>query len=491
MVRYLKSKGARRFFGRITDFSRSMLLVALVLSPWCYGSTRPDSVKFIVALIIPSFAFWLVSLPLAREKSGMPRVALGCCAAVFGLGWLMALNGRYVFDSEFAKFAPIPPMFPWLPGSYDKPASLAQMFRMTVLLATIIMAADMVQHRVWRLRLWWTVALTGVSICLLGLVQEAAGAPMIFWEKGRNGYYFFATYLYHGNAGAYVNLVLPWVVLLTLRAFQRGRSLEKAILLPGMVVCLAAAFSHASKAAMVITVLLLLMITVTHMATLRDILQGSNGITRLAAVVLIPAGVVAMAASVGWHLAAHRWEFFEVSKAIRMFAYDICLRAAGDAGWFGFGPGTFASVFDAYARSTDPDMDKIWRYAHQDYLQAAIEWGWIGASLIAILLGGAMLCLWRTARRFTGIGETGKASFLQGTMIALAGVALHAMVDFPLQILSLQLLAATFAGVGWGSLTWYRHDLRGGRRRVHAGSATLEKPEALGCRMERPALTPH
>jgi hypothetical protein len=289
MVGYVKSRWRVRFFQKLADFARFMLLAALVFSPWCYGGTRPDSAQFIITLLLPSVALWLLTLPLTRERISLPWGAAACGIALPCLGWFVAVNARFMFDSEFAKFAPVDPLAPFMPGSYDGPASVAQMYRITALIGTVFMAADMIQRRAWRMRLWWTVAFTGISICLLGLVQKLAGAPMIFWEQGRNGYYFFATYLYHGNAGAYVNLVLPWVALLTLRAFRQDSGLMKAVMVPGLAICLAAAFSHASKAAMAVTVLILISLLATQASVLRALFRKATPVTRIAGIVLISA----------------------------------------------------------------------------------------------------------------------------------------------------------------------------------------------------------
>ncbi len=52
-------------------------------------------------------------------------------------------------------------------------------------------------------------------IALLGLVQKETGAEVLFWQPRNPGEEpvttFFASFYYHGNVGAYLNLALPAV----------------------------------------------------------------------------------------------------------------------------------------------------------------------------------------------------------------------------------------------------------------------------------------
>jgi O-antigen ligase len=124
-----------------------------------------------------------------------------------------------------------------------------------------------------------------------------------------------------------------------------------------------------------------------------------------------------------------------------------------DAGWHGFGPGTFALVFPHYTGAQADLIPGIWRYAHDDYLQTLLEWGWAGAIFWALLFFGAMAQLfihWRKRRDLSTADRV--LVFVSG--LALAGVAAHAIVDFPLQIASLQLYAGVCVAFGWSSSQW-------------------------------------
>jgi O-antigen ligase len=121
-----------------------------------------------------------------------------------------------------------------------------------------------------------------------------------------------------------------------------------------------------------------------------------------------------------------------------------------DAGAWGFGPGTFAITFPHYTQELGAAIPGIWRFAHDDYLQTVIEWGWVGASVWALLFFGGLVRCFHFCRR----GRSADRALLFTSGLALGGVALHALVDFPLQIASLQLYTAVYLGLGWGSGRW-------------------------------------
>ena len=90
---------------------------------------------------------------------------------------------------------------------------------------------------------------------MFGLLEKAAGAPTIFWSNGplTPANTFFATYFYHANAGAFLNLILPPVAGLAMRAVLRAKPVPRAIWLCALVLVLIAIISNTSRAAQLIS----------------------------------------------------------------------------------------------------------------------------------------------------------------------------------------------------------------------------------------------
>ncbi|HMC58864.1 MAG TPA: O-antigen ligase family protein, partial [Candidatus Solibacter sp.] len=136
----------------------------------------------------------------------------------------------------------------------------------------------------------------------------------------------------------------------------------------------------------------------------------------------------------------------------RLLAQQAALRAVPDAGIFGFGPGCFQVMFPYYTAFLENRIEGIWRYLHADYLQTLLEWGLFGTALWALIFFGGIARGVRAYRRPDTNVSSQHNLFLPAVLLALTGVALHALIDFPLQIASIQLYVAVYLGLCWGWL---------------------------------------
>ncbi|MEO8428493.1 MAG: O-antigen ligase family protein [Verrucomicrobiota bacterium] len=111
--------------------------------------------------------------------------------------------------------------------------------------------------------------------------------------------------------------------------------------------------------------------------------------------------------------------------------YNIARRMAQDYPAFGTGPGTFASLYKFYRDQSNQNWAA---YAHNDWLETRITFGWVGVGLILSLL------LLVFARWFAGGGIPMGWPFVAMMWLALGGCLIHARFDFPFQIHSLVFL---------------------------------------------------
>lgn len=443
----------------ITDGPRWLLLAALVYAPWAYGATRPWTITGLNWLLGAMLGLWLLGQLLRQRLPKPPPVMVIACGGLILQAWLMVLNARFEYDQVSHEFITLTPLLSWAPGSLDRELSIESATRLSLLLLSGFVAAEMAEQKLWRRRLLTTMAITGTSIVLLGLVQRFTNAPGIFWQQENFGPNYFATFRNHTNAGAFINLIWPLTIAWAVREKLRGTSPAKMISWSvAAVVCITGVMVNTSRAATALAVFLL------AIAAIWIIWQGIQGrfgtvqpstllITGTLAVLLIGA----LAFLTGLDSNAGRWKQFDkqlTEDNTRLLAAKVCLKMIPEASWWGFGPGTFETAFPYFTQEYGEQLKGQWIYAHQDYLQTLTEWGYLGFGGWGMLFCGAMFYSWRRRiRNRTEISDSARTT-LFGMTLALASVMVHALVDFPLQIYSIQLYALTLVSILWSSKHW-------------------------------------
>lgn len=443
----------------LRDIPRWSFLALLIYTPWVYGGTTPSAIVSIERLSAVVLGFWLFEMVIRRRKPDLPRWLPVLSALILLVGWLAALNASAIYDSEFEVFIPVRRRFVFPPSSIDAAISVAWMTRTSILLGILLFVADLSARPIWLMRLWGTIAIAGGSIAFLGLVQKVTNAEMIFWGPNllapEAPWPFFATFYYHANAGAFLNLVTPLAAGLTLRAFKRSEnSAQRGLWSTTLLLLGAGIFTNTSRMAQVLGIIMITALAVGPARQAFQYARSRNRVTLWSSVAMIALVLVVIIQTSGAAKAAKRWHgaLEEIPNDDRWKGQSLAIEAVRDAGWFGFGPGTFRAVFPVYERDHGVKNPGGWRNLHQDYLQTILEWGWAGAACwAAIFFGGIGTGSWALVK-LKGVRPAPRLyRILPFVLIALGTVVLHALVDFPLQILSLQLYVATYLGICWAS----------------------------------------
>ena len=459
----------------LAELPRWLLLAIVVYAPWAFGCTRWWAKTLLIQSLLAISLLWLGSLLLRRRWPRMAIPAGVAALSLLGLGWLSVFNALATYDELAQLFSPVSPALPGWLGSWDAAFSMNAMRLVTALMGAFFISMDFAANPLWRRRLFFTLSLNGGLLLLFGLAQRATSAEGIFWGPASNGP-FFATYLNHSNAGAFINLTLPILAGQTFLAFQdRGSQIGRAFWSFLLLANVAAVFVNTSRASMVIGILIMMVLALGGARTF--IRREGNLRPRVVAVVaVVLACALILILSVGIERSLGRWNqtmnalFISQDGSFfdgRFRIYRVCWLSLPAAGWFGFGPGTFSIVFPFLLREQGVELNGILRYAHQDYLQTLLEWGTVGFAFWAVLVAGGIarvaLYLWRGSPAIPREHALGLAL----TALSIFGVLIHSLIDFPLQIASLQLITAVLLGQLWVKLP--RHQVlpqprRGARR---------------------------
>lgn len=453
----------------LTRCSGGLLILTLLAAPFLYGGTTDWAIQALSLALYASGLLWLAGLALERRAPTIPGAMLLCIIALFIQGWLMALNAKSVFDPDFLILVERPAHWPALPGSVDRRGSVDAMVRLGALFFLLMMVTDLSRSTRWLRRFTHAMALAGVAFAVFGIWQKTSVNVLHIWPVDKPPPAAFGTFWYHGNAASLLNLTWPLSLTAAIWAFQGRRGhLAKALWIAGTAAIFAALAMNSSKGGHLIAAGLACVMIATFLFRLRRILADHGWRHPLMLGGLAAAALVVLIIGTDTAISASRWaEFFNrTASDSRLATARTCLEMLPAGGVFGSGPGTFIAVFQRHVAEAQIHQDAIWKYAHNDWLQYFVEWGFFGGAVWLVLwslpVRRAAQHVWAIRGRGFGRGkmrprpsrerwscslEAMRRYLTFGAGIALAGVVVHAMMDFPLQILSLQIYAFTIAGL--------------------------------------------
>ena len=432
----------------------ALLIATLTFAPWCWACTWPGGIHTLDLFLLVAAVFGLAEA--CARRAWPPRGLMLAATLILAQGWAMTLNSRSLFAVATGLFAPLEQPLDGWPGSVERDLSWEMMARITALLGAALVAASLGKSQAWCHRLMHVVIATAASLVLLGCAQRWSRAGDIFWGASRHLDYFFATFRNVTNAGEFFNLAAPLAAAVAWNAPVR-EPLYKAWTVCALAVVVAGSCICGSKIAPLLIAGLGIFFLLLHA---REIWQQPTRGSHRVVVALVLIGAVALIAwGAGFGVTQNRWHrLFDPSGQAtwidRLRVDRACAAGLPDAGLFGFGPGTFATIFPSLEKQLVQPPPGRWLFAHDDYLQTALEWGVIGTAAWALYFFGALVVLARGLRRDAWRREDRTCAV--GLLAALLGIAVMALVDFPFQIASLQLDAAVIAGLGWSSRAWPR-----------------------------------
>ena len=467
---------------RIAWVSAFLFAVALFYAPLAYGCTRPEMLPPLYALLGAFMVTGIVSFGIEQRWPFVPKLALACIIAILAQGWWLTWS----------------PVFPSLVSSsgglVDTTAdnirrlSFNSMVLTSFSLGSFVTVCGLFGHPTLRRFILFAAALSGALICIIGDVLKITGEPLMryFWNPLDIYWNDFAFYRYQGNAGAFLNLVWPLILVFTRRAYTPIKSMTRKIAWTIFsVACGMALFLNASKAALVVGLLILPWPFLSRLMRLK---QRTLGFVVVGSLLVIAIGLVVSShflQETAFQRLTNPTEV-RISFGGRVEAYRQYLNAVPDAGWFGLGPGLFQLAFPYQTSPLGNITVGLREYAHQDYLQTVLEWGWLGTIWWSLFVAGglyqAFKCYWQKVL-FTSKTER---HLILAAILGILGTLAECLIDFPLQIASIRLFFLVLLALCWVSPLLLTKPREAPRRRyrlpIPMDEAEVEEPVTTSSR---------
>jgi len=306
-------------------------------------------------------------------------------------------------------------------------------------------------------RFLWVLAIAGLAYALYGLYVHLGDLREILWiDKYTYWESLTSTFINRNSYAAYAGLGLVVIVGLLLERLRRiepprhlgwrGRTVHVIdnlgfatwFLATAFLVLLAALLLAGSRGGLLATLVGLVAVVLT---------VGGGGRRRVALLVVLLVGLASFAALQSGALLQQRLggvdSELDAESGTRLQLFALTLEGIAERPIGGTGLGSFPAVYLALrgAESGLEPMNQV--RVHNSYLEIAIEAGVPAALLLYGTLGAILLLQLRALsragveRRFPGIAAA-------ATLL----LAVHSLVDFPVQMPAIAVTYAALAGMG-------------------------------------------
>jgi len=465
----------------LLTLSRVLFLALIVFAAFNFGLTRLSGMAAFNVAMGATVAIWILAhmVGFALPRTGWIPWVLGLLILL--LGWCVTGLGLYENWADEHEIELSEQLLDLILefGSLDPDLGLKACIRTTVLLGALLIAIDLWNTPRWCQALMATMLATAVAMVTLFYLQKLL--PGVFTLRSENGKFplSFATYRYWGNGASFINLFWPVIAATALATRLHGKR-GWSIWMAAAIVVFSANYINVSKAGYGLGLIGLIAFGFLSLFAIRRQRRSRNAggfSLRTLVVVAIPAAVLAIGLymSISWER-IEKLEKTGLEENTRTQAYLEFLEMIPEAGWTGFGPGSFYYSHYQYIEDNKIANSAPYWVAHQDYLQTVVEWGYAGSILWGLLLVPAALRLGidglarKSSRQASDSNEefeyaygivgalkqfaktipTGREFTVRGgVFIAIALISLHATIDFPMQIVSLQFFFLIWIALGW------------------------------------------
>ncbi len=341
----------------------------------------------------------------------------------------------------------------WRPLSIDPPATLDALLKFLAYAALFVVVYNLVDSRSRLLRMTRALVTFAFLVAFVGLLQDLSGVERVYGIKAlRYGGSPYGPYVNHNHFAGLMEMMIPLTFALLLRRIlrpssggvgtrvtpqgvslsdgepPRGERAGQAILLGlALAVMSTALLLSLSRGGLIALALS------TGVMTAMLVVRGRLGRWQVAVVGLLLAVSVSSFLWIGPGSVVNHFRRAEIvqnepSFWARLLVWRASLRLFEDFPVAGTGLGTYASAFLPYYPM---GTEKIWREAHNDYVQLLSEVGSVGFLVAAV---GLLVLLVRLLGPILGRREVKERLIYYGLCTGILSLLLHSLVDFNLQV---------------------------------------------------------